>query len=215
VEGESRDIRGADIALQNLPPSNDPHTGKIGHFRWPGACTATAMSIGSFIDHLFHPAAQGAAQAASRPAEKPDDSDFSFDDLVDIVNPLQHIPVVGTLYRAITHDTIKTPEKIAGDTLYGGMWGFVSALADTAFQRVTGKNFGDTVLALFTGGDAKPAAVADAMPPKSSTETPMPDVAALSASLSRAGADGELAQRALYAYRRATSLVAPPVLAPY
>jgi hypothetical protein len=176
------------------------------------------MSLGSFLDQLFHPSAHvqgaGATQVAPPGGAKPDKPDFSFDDLVDIVNPLQHIPVVGTLYRAITHDTIKTPEKIAGDTLYGGLWGFVSSVADTAFQAVTGQNFGDTVLALLTGGgDTKPTAVADAA--SSSMDAQTPDVAALTASLSRTGADSERTQRALYAYRHATSLVAGPALAPY
>jgi hypothetical protein len=180
------------------------------------------MSLGSFFDHLFHPAAQtqgaSTSPAPTSAASGGSDFDFSFDDLIDIVNPLQHLPVVGTLYRAITHDTIKTPEKIAGDTLYGGLWGFVSSVADTAFQAVTGKNFGDTVLAFLIGdSNEKPTAVASATPSKPSTDSQptTPDVAALNASLSRTGADSELAQRAVYAYRRATSLVAGPALAPY
>src|ERR1700685_4561438 len=86
--------------------------------------------------------------------------DFSFHNLLSIINPLQHLPVIGTLYRAITGDTIGTPEKIAGDTLYGGLWGAVASLADSAFQAVTGKDVGDTVLALFTGDHDKPTAVA-------------------------------------------------------
>jgi hypothetical protein len=102
------------------------------------------MSIGSFLDHLFHPSAQGAGASqiqAPPPSGSKDDPDFSFDDLVDIVNPLQHLPVVGTLYRAITHDTIRTPEKIAGDTLYGGLWGFVSSVADTGVAGDHRKEF--------------------------------------------------------------------------
>src|SRR5215475_7843411 len=97
------------------------------------------------------PQAKAAAQAGSG---------FSFHDFLSIINPLQHIPVIGTLYRAITGDKIGAPEKIAGDTLYGGLWGAISSLADTAFQAVTGKDIGDTVLAMFTGHhDAKPTVV--------------------------------------------------------
>lgn len=85
----------------------------------------------------------------SLPATVPapnDDSDtgFSFSDFIDMVNPLQHIPVVGTLYRQITGDTINTVPKIAGDTLYGGLEGFAGSVADTIFEKVTGKSFGDT-----------------------------------------------------------------------
>ena len=169
------------------------------------------------------------AAAASVQTAADSDLHFSFDDLLDIVNPLQHLPVVGTLYRAITGDHIKTPEKIAGDTLYGGLWGFVSSVADTAFASLTGKNFGDTVLALLTGDhNAKPTSVAKATnptPPAESTPAPpVPaaaappvnsDVAALSASLSRTGANNEMAQRALYAYRRAYMLTSGSELSPF
>jgi len=82
-----------------------------------------------------------------------DDDDFSFHDLLSIVNPLQHLPVVSTIYRAVTGDTIKPFERVAGDTLYGGVWGFVSSVANIAFQQITGKDFGDTALALLEGHD--------------------------------------------------------------
>jgi hypothetical protein len=160
-----------------------------------------------------------AAVPQTKPAvpNSPDsDSDWhvSFDDLLDVVNPLQHLPVVGTLYRAISHDQIKTPEKIVGDTLYGGLWGFASSVADTAFEKITGHNFGDTVLALFTGprDAAKPVYVAhgDASgtekPAVAAVQPSSQNEAALTASLDRVGADREMAQRALYAYRRATGL---------
>ena len=182
--------------------------------------------------------------ATAAPAQHASSDDFSFDDLLDVVNPLQHLPVVSTLYRAITGDTIKTPEKIAGDTLYGGFWGLVSSLADTAFEGITGKSVGDTVLAWVEGGDdSKPVAVAsnqaDALPtPLSSmSRTPLPQatvpdiaapqpastqtaavqtpgIGALSASLDRSGIDPDLAQRALYAYRLSTEQGEAPAFTP-
>src|SRR5258707_1922932 len=76
------------------------------------------------------------------------DSPISFDDILDIVNPLQHFPVVSTLYRAITGDQIKTFPKIAGDALYGGWMGFAGSIADTIFEKVTGKSFRGTPLAM-------------------------------------------------------------------
>jgi len=91
---------------------------------------------------------------------------FSFKDLIDMVNPLQHIPVIGTLYRHITGDAINTVPKIAGDTLYGGLEGFAGSVADTIFEKITGKSFGDTIYDmaanLFDGssGDAPATAVA-------------------------------------------------------
>lgn len=154
----------------------------------------------------------------AKPAAQDSDSDWhvSFGDLLDVVNPLQHLPIVGTLYRAVTHDQIKTPEKIVGDTLYGGLWGLAGSVADIAFEKLTGHNFGDTVLALVTGphGDDSPTAVAkaDAKPAMSAAmppgTVPAPSISmnesALTASLNRVGADSDMTQRALYAYRRAT-----------
>lgn len=103
------------------------------------------------------------------------DDDFTFDDLLSIVNPLQHIPVVSTIYRSLTGDTIKPFERIVGDTLYGGMWGGVSAVANVAYQDITGKDFGQTVLDFVThdvlglGDDAQTATASNAAPDSSTT----------------------------------------------
>lgn len=80
-----------------------------------------------------------------------EDGGFSFHDLLSVVNPLQHIPIVSTLYRAITGDTIKPLARVAGDTLYGGWMGCVSSVANIVFEKETGKDFGDTVLAFLEG----------------------------------------------------------------
>ncbi|MDE3114083.1 MAG: hypothetical protein KGL26_00650 [Pseudomonadota bacterium] len=118
---------------------------------------------------------QAAAQTASAPppaaasgavAPASGDSGF-FANLLDVINPLQHIPVVGTLYRAITGDTIQPLEQLAGDALYGGVLGFVASAANLVFKDITGKDVGDTVLAFAEnlGGSAKGAAVASNMEP--------------------------------------------------
>ncbi len=52
---------------------------------------------------------------------------MNFDDFVDMVNPLQHIPVVSTIYRAVTGESINPVSRIAGDALYGGVFGLASA----------------------------------------------------------------------------------------
>jgi hypothetical protein len=130
----------------------------------------------------------------------------TFEGLLDIVNPLQHLPVVGTLYRAVSGDKMDAVAKIAGDTLYGGLWGAVGALADTAFEAITGKDFGSTVLALVTDafdGD-KPVAVAQNMA-ASPPQVPS-DEQAFSNALAAKGLDSALSARALYAYRRSQGM---------
>jgi hypothetical protein len=152
-----------------------------------------------------------------------------FHRLLDVVNPLQHLPVIGTLYRAATGEHIGPLEKIAGDALYGGLWGAATSIADVAFEQVTGKSVEDTMLAwLKPGTDAAIAstkvkaqqiATNTALPSADMPRLPMlpmeiasaaPDsreLAALTSALTAKGVDGDTASRALYAYRRATAPV--------
>lgn len=52
------------------------------------------------------------------------DNDFSFGDVLDILNPLQHIPLVNLIYRNLTgDDNIKPYAQVAGDIAYGGAVG--------------------------------------------------------------------------------------------
>lgn len=84
---------------------------------------------------------------------------FTFFDLLDIVNPLQHIPVVSTLYREFTGDDLAPAARVAGSTLYGGAIGFGVSLANTAIESVTGRDLGGHVMALL--GDGPATEVAD------------------------------------------------------
>ena len=170
-----------------------------------------AIDYSSHINSTLPP--PGATSAA--PATQ-DDSGFSFDhllhDVAEIVNPLQHLPVVSTLYRALTGDKINNFEKVAGDTLYGGPLGFVASVADLGFKVLTGKSVGDTVLAyaeeLGGGGTAQLASNPPAITPASAISLPTPDVNALIDSMLKNGFGGELAQRAVDAYQRTLGLSA-------
>ena len=147
--------------------------------------------------------------ASAEKSAKSSDWDFSFHNLLSIINPLEHLPIVGTLYRAITGTHIGVPERIAGDALYGGLWGAVSGAADAAFEAITGKDFGSTVLALFTGPHHDKAVASNAKTP--APQSPVaPDMTAemtaLQASLNAKGVDSELARRAMSAYRKSIAL---------
>jgi hypothetical protein len=52
---------------------------------------------------------------------------YSFGDVIDMINPLQHLPVIGMIYRKITGDTIKPISNIIGGTIFGGPVGAVSS----------------------------------------------------------------------------------------
>ena len=154
------------------------------------------------------PPAVPAPAAASAPTSG--SSGFTFSDFLDIINPLQHIPVISTLYRHLTGDEPGIPEKIAGDTLYGGPLGLAASLADTAFQAITGKDVGDTVYAFLFGNDAPTAVAAAPAPaavaPAAALHIQTPDVSALLNALSVKGVDQDTAQRAAYAYSRTLGL---------
>src|SRR5258708_10637690 len=108
--------------------------------------------------HLFTPPAGEVDDTARKRAWKGDS--FSFRDLIDIVNPLQHLPVVSTLYRWITGDTIGALPRIIGDGIYGGPIGLVAGLFNAAVKQESGKDTGDQVIALLGGGEPT-APVAD------------------------------------------------------
>lgn len=78
------------------------------------------------------------------------DQEFSFWDFLDVINPLQHIPVVSTIYREITGDTMGNVARIAGDALYGGPLGLLIGFADSAISESSGKDIGEHILAMFT-----------------------------------------------------------------
>ncbi|MCH7891261.1 MAG: hypothetical protein IH921_07140, partial [Gemmatimonadetes bacterium] len=73
--------------------------------------------------------------------------ELSFGDFLDVINPLQHIPIVGTIYRAITGDEISPAARIFGGFLFGGPLGFVTAIANAIFEEASGQDLGETVLA--------------------------------------------------------------------
>jgi hypothetical protein len=75
------------------------------------------------------------------------DDSLGFSDLLDVLNPLHHIPLVGTLYREISGDTISETARLTGGAVWGGPTGFVSALANTITERETGSDLGASALA--------------------------------------------------------------------
>lgn len=88
---------------------------------------------------------------------------FSFHDVLDAINPLQHLPIIGTIYRAITHDNIGNVARIVGDGLYGGILGAVSGAVDVALVETTGKDLGQNLLSIVEG-DAKDGKGKEAVP---------------------------------------------------
>lgn len=131
-------------------------------------------------------AAKSTAEQAPPPAAQNEDDSFhpfgkdgfSFLDLIDIINPLQHIPVVSSIYRELTGDTLDPAPRVAGGALFGGPFGAAAAVVNVMVEDATGKDVGGNVMAsledmgLFGDDDDAPVAVAESGQPNAAeTET--------------------------------------------
>jgi hypothetical protein len=71
---------------------------------------------------------------------------FSFKDVLDIINPLQHIPIINTIYRKVTGDEISNFSRIAGGALYGGFIGAALGMANAVSVNETGDDMGGVAM---------------------------------------------------------------------
>jgi len=108
--------------------------------------------------------ASNAANSAGPAAEEPSILGF-IKGVIDIINPLQHIPVISAIYRHMTGDEINPAAQLAGNILYGGPIGGALALADIAYEKTTGKDFGETKIAGLTDDKNKATEIAQNLPP--------------------------------------------------
>ncbi len=81
------------------------------------------------------------------------DDGLTFRDVLDLVNPLQHIPLVGNLYRRMSGDILDPAIRVAGGALFGGPIG-----AGLAAVALAVKSFGNEsdAAAPAAGGISRP-----------------------------------------------------------
>lgn len=93
-------------------------------------------------------------------------NETSFMDVLSALNPLQHIPVVGTLYRSLTGDTIPEAARVTGSMLFSGLVfgpiGLLSSAATAALGRITGLDPEEMGRDLLRGGPPAAAVAAAA-----------------------------------------------------
>lgn len=102
----------------------------------------------------YAPSGDAVSQAPEISYETSED-EFSFGDIIDMVNPLQHLPVIGTLYRKFTGDTIKPMSDIIGGAIFGGPVGAVSSTVNAVVKSTTGRDITENAFAL-AGFDVAP-----------------------------------------------------------
>lgn len=120
---------------------------------------------------------------------------FGVDDFIDLINPLQHIPVVGSVYRALTGDEIAAEARVIGGGLFGGVLGVAAAGVNAMVEQETGKTVAGNVMAL-VAGEAGPSGT---------------QAAEMAAATSRPGAEAASAQLAMQTPKApAAAPMAPP-----
>ncbi len=73
---------------------------------------------------------------------------FGFQDVLDALNPLQQIPGVSSIYRALTGESISNISRMAGGALYGGPIGFIFSAINTGIESGSGLDIGGHVLSM-------------------------------------------------------------------
>jgi len=68
----------------------------------------------------------------------PQPINYSFHEVLSALNPLQHVPLVGRIYRAATGDEIPAPFKILGAGIFGGPAGILGAAIGELFSEIIG-----------------------------------------------------------------------------
>ncbi len=105
--------------------------------------------------------------AAERPYNAPEDmpnsklnlwagESFEFADLLDFVNPLQHLPGISYLYRELTGDKIGALARVVGGGILGGPVGAATSLANAIIEAETGDDIGGHAIAFLTGDSEFP-----------------------------------------------------------
>ena len=87
------------------------------------------------------------------------ESGFGFFDFLDMVNPLQHIPIISTLYRNITGDEMKPISRIVGGAVFGGPVGGSIGIINTLVEHETGNDLLGNVSYAAFGSNPKPVEI--------------------------------------------------------
>lgn len=82
---------------------------------------------------------------------KPTPEEFTFYDLLDMVNPFQHVPLVNIAYRHLTGDEIKSAPTVIGGALFGGVVGAAGGLVNVIVKEETGEDIAGNVIGLASG----------------------------------------------------------------
>lgn len=113
------------------------------------------------LNELFVDRPGTAPESAGGPglAAWQDEDGPSFEDVLDIVNPLQHLPVISSIYRYVSGDTIGAVPRLLGGALFGGPAGVLASFVNVAIDGATGNDLGGHVMEAVLGPQQREPAV--------------------------------------------------------
>lgn len=133
-----------ELAVDILKPDKSPHVSYVRNDRMAGSVpvwNAANASIEPKFDTVLSSYQPQEAHseiesfASALPSDNQEKGRFGFADIIDMVNPLQHIPLVNIAYRKITGDDIKPISAIVGGGVYGGAVGAASGLVELVVSK--------------------------------------------------------------------------------
>lgn len=143
------------------------------------ASTAAAATAPRPVDRERPTAVSGGGRDGDDLLPQVPEESLSFWDVLDVINPLQHIPVVDHIYRSLTGDTIKPAAQVIGGMLYGGAVGAVAAIANAVMEQASGADVaGHVMSSLGLGGDESAAKTETATTAASAAAGATPSAAA-------------------------------------
>jgi hypothetical protein len=111
------------------------------------------------------------------------DEGMSFDDVRNVVNPLHHIPIVSTIYQAVSGAKIGIGPRMIAAAVLGGPAGLILAGISAFIEEMSGGTIAEHAVALFDGltgdGEPAPANMIAAVPNHTDGETESIDASAL------------------------------------
>lgn len=94
------------------------------------------------------------AEGGEDPRTAVSEGELTFTDILQAINPLHHLPVIGTVYREITGEHLAPVARVVGGGLFGGVVGLLTAIGNAVVEGLSGKDVGGQVASLFDNGKA-------------------------------------------------------------
>ena len=128
------------------------------------------------VDASIKSFAQGKVDTSAVPTNQ---VEATWQDALDMVNPLQQIPLVGDIYRTLSGDKISGLARVAGGFLWGGFAGGFSAAVTAAYAEANNdQSPSEQMVAALFGTDDAPAPPEAAPPTMLAAVTPETPAAA-------------------------------------